>query len=353
MGKRFAGTIFVAINFLVSCFVFLGSTFLFAKNSNKSLDFINLSTELSISNSPQVRIKSLQDNISPIVRLKSDTFRTSGSDINIDVSVNEPLITGDFTYFSLQADGEADRGLYKVTLNELKEGENEVELAFYDRFGNSTKKNITVEKRQILGESTIRGEVIWLDGDDILAVIDKEFALPSEYYPKDLVYIAEYSIPAVYGKFMLREVIIQDLSQLFADANAAHVNLLVMSAYRSYDKQRSVYNTWLSAAGITEANRVAALPGHSEHQLGTAIDFTTPEIGNSNYFDKTAAGKWLAENAYKYGFVLSYPQGSEEITGYRYEPWHYRYVGKDAAMDIHLSGKLPIVYLKEINKVYN
>lgn len=112
------------------------------------------------------------------------------------------------------------------------------------------------------------------------------------------------------------------------------ISLTAFSTYRSYDYQENLYNNYVARDGQAAADRYSARPGYSEHQTGLAFD-----IGDSRtpdkYFSETEATKWLAKEAYKYGFILRYPQGKEHITGYKYEPWHYRYVGTDIAKQIY------------------
>ena len=118
---------------------------------------------------------------------------------------------------------------------------------------------------------------------------------------------------------------------MFNDAKKEQINLITISGYRSYDMQKKTHEYWINELGEEEALKVSAKPGLSQHQLGTAIDFNSLQ----DSFALTAEGKWLLENAYKYGFILSYPEGYEDITGYSYEPWHYRYVGKNASYIIY------------------
>ena len=95
--------------------------------------------------------------------------------------------------------------------------------------------------------------------------------------------------------------------------------------------KKKVYLQWIETLGEEEAKRVSASPGASQHQLGTTIDFNSLDVS----FAKSKQGQWLAENSYKYGFIMSYPEGQEKITGYRYEPWHFRYIGKEAALLVY------------------
>ena len=126
------------------------------------------------------------------------------------------------------------------------------------------------------------------------------------------------------------------LTQMFADYLAqSGTQLKVVSAYRSYNTQVSTYNGWVNRLGKAQADRQSARPGFSEHQTGLAVDINT---GADQGFGKTPAGIWLAANAYRYGFVLRYPDGFEPITGYEYEPWHFRFVGVDLATEMHTTG---------------
>jgi D-alanyl-D-alanine carboxypeptidase len=127
---------------------------------------------------------------------------------------------------------------------------------------------------------------------------------------------------------------------MFVDAQKAGHTLMVTSAFRRPEVQTSLYTYWTSISG-DDAKRGIAEAGHSEHQLGTTVDLTAKSIkyaGVSEKLGKTKEGVWLKENSYKYGFIMSYPEGKESITGYRYEPWHFRYVGIDTAKDIHDEG---------------
>ena len=179
-----------------------------------------------------------------------------------------------------------------------------------------------------------------------LVMVDKEHALPMGYVPPDLTYLGHYGIPFTGWDKLLREDAADQLSRLTMDANIEGVEILVSSAYRSYYDQTSAFAYYSYLYG-TEANRISALPGHSEHQLGTTVDFTSAEVNYeiSQAFGETDAARWLREHAAKYGFVMSYPNGKEEETGYIWEPWHYRYVGLENAPKIKDSEKTPPAYV--------
>jgi D-alanyl-D-alanine carboxypeptidase len=148
---------------------------------------------------------------------------------------------------------------------------------------------------------------------------------------------------------------INDLQRLFADSKSAGIDLKVVSAYRSYDLQASIYASYVQQYGVDKANTFSAQPGHSQHQLGTAIDFSTQEIHYdlNQDFANTKAGQWLQTNAYKYGFYISYPKGQDSITGYEFEPWHYRYVGVQNALNLKQSGLGMQTYLQQYGVLPN
>ena len=192
-------------------------------------------------------------------------------------------------------------------------------------------------------------------GDEVVAydggrwghlVIDTWWRLSSAYAPNDLVSVRRAHVS---GSGKVRAFLIDDLSALAADARASGIHLAVQSAYRSYTAQASTFRQWVRKIGPDRASKTSARAGHSEHQLGTAIDFKSP--GGSapwhNYprWERTPISRWLAANAWRHGFVLSYPKGTYQTTCYAYEPWHYRYVGHDAAQAIQQSGQPPRVWL--------
>jgi D-alanyl-D-alanine carboxypeptidase len=117
-----------------------------------------------------------------------------------------------------------------------------------------------------------------------------------------------------------------------------------VSAYRSYNTQKALFQSYVDGYGFKRAITFSARPGHSEHQLGLVIDFA--DAGRSQFVsEKAGAGKWLAKNAWKYGWLMSYPKGKSDVVCYSYEPWHYRYFGRDLARQIHDSGLTTREYL--------
>jgi D-alanyl-D-alanine carboxypeptidase len=175
--------------------------------------------------------------------------------------------------------------------------------------------------------------------DDLGVLVDPSHSLPSDYAPKDLVPLRDYKVPTL-GSEALRREAAEHLVRLVEAAAADGEELVVASAYRSYHEQRLSHERLRSVLGAG-AGRMSATPGHSQHQLGTAVDFTNAaasyQLGVP--FARTSAYWWLEHNTWKYGFVLAYPRGAKEQTGYQWEPWHYRYVGVQDARRLEDSGQ--------------
>ena len=176
-------------------------------------------------------------------------------------------------------------------------------------------------------------------------LLDTNLRLTRSYEPWDLVSVSRAGLP---GTGLVRNLIIADLTALADAARKAGKPLAVRSAYRSYATQVATFAMWARRSGYEQALKFSARPGHSEHQLGTTIDFTTaPGEPLSSTFGESPAGKWLARNGWQYGFVMSYPEGQRRVSCYGYEPWHWRYVGRDLARQIHESGQVPRRFLWE------
>jgi len=172
-----------------------------------------------------------------------------------------------------------------------------------------------------------------------MAPLNKQDALPADCEPNDLA-----PIPAdrtAYGTQYLRVAARDALLELMEAAAQDGFDLYAVSAYRSYDGQVAAYNSNLAACGYDRAcaDRISAHPGHSEHQLGTTVDVSSPGAGfGLETFVGTEDAAWVEANAWKFGFVVSYPAGTEHITGYAYEPWHLRWIGRAEAQRVHESG---------------
>ncbi len=168
-------------------------------------------------------------------------------------------------------------------------------------------------------------------------LLDTTYALPDLYEPPDLVSAAEANYSPEYR---IRALMADDLNRMRnAILEQGLPEVALLAAYRSIAEQRALFEQRVAELGPEAAAAGTARPGHSEHHLGTTIDVRL--IGDSNVdqtFGTTPTGTWLAENSWRYGFVLSYPQGKQDVTCYKWEPWHFRYVGPALAQRVHESG---------------
>lgn len=221
----------------------------------------------------------------------------------------------------------------KGEYNIEEEGEYLLSYTAKDSSGNETEKEfkITVKNNPNVKISkstkgyTIKNYygVTYVDG---VVIANKTYSLPSNFAPNNLVTINGYIKVVDYVK--------DAFLSLSSDAKAIGLNIYASSGYRSYSNQKYIYENYVSMDGKENADRYSARAGYSEHQTGLAIDVNTIDMT----FDNTSESVWLRENAYKYGFIIRYPKGKEDITGYMYEPWHIRYVGKELSNKLYKDG---------------
>ncbi len=185
-----------------------------------------------------------------------------------------------------------------------------------------------------------------IDGDSFLAPVGPDTYL-GDYEPADLEKIPP-ELPSRQEDLHLRSQALEHLKQLLDNARNQEVDLKIISAYRSYNYQEQLYQQALEEHGEETARRFNARPGQSEHQLGTTVDFGGTEHDFSWRFSETEAGEWLKKNAWRFGFIQSYPLDSEEITGFAYEPWHFRYIGVEKARELQASGQVPLEFFQEL-----
>lgn len=186
--------------------------------------------------------------------------------------------------------------------------------------------------------------------DVVLTVLDRTHMLTPGYAPPDLVPASAAGYAGTQGAKLIRGAIVDDLAALRRDSTAAGLSIQLQSTYRSYASQVSTFNHWISVYGTAGALLRSARPGHSEHQLGTTIDFTSPGWGGrfGNWATETREGAWLAANGWRYGFVMSYPLGTQATTCFSYEPWHYRWIGRSPAAAWHASGETLHAFLASL-----
>lgn len=172
------------------------------------------------------------------------------------------------------------------------------------------------------------------DPDSITVLVNKKNALPEDYEPDDLVYA---DVPFIFEEMLekrkMRKVAAEALKELFDAAKEDGIYLAGVSAYRSRAYQKALFDSYVERDGYEKARTYSALPGTSEHETGLAIDVSGSDgkCAAQDCFAGTPEAEWLEANAHRFGFIIRYPKGKESITGYQYEPWHLRYVGKEAA----------------------
>lgn len=200
------------------------------------------------------------------------------------------------------------------------------------------ENEIVLEKQYEIVIENSNGINLILNPENILTLVNKEYSLAASYTPDNLVIpnvhfpFGNKDIPKMY----VRDVVANALEQMFNEAKKDDIILYAVSGYRSYDTQKAIYEAEVAEVGQELASKAVAFPGQSEHQTGLAMDVTSQSVDFllTTSLAETKEGIWLKENAHKFGFIIRYPQEKENITGYQYEPWHLRYVGKEFAMII-------------------
>ncbi|MBU4479881.1 D-alanyl-D-alanine carboxypeptidase family protein [Patescibacteria group bacterium] len=195
--------------------------------------------------------------------------------------------------------------------------------------------DITSQIQNITGAIGTIDKLMKID-PELLKKYSKTFFLSENYFPTNLINIDNQYTLNPEKDLWIKKEIYENLKNLIDGARNSNLNIKVLSAFRSFETQTNLKSIYTVKYG-TGANQFSADQGYSEHQLGTAVDFTTPELGEGLVnFENESIYQWLNENAYKYGFTLSYP---EDNTYYKFEPWHWRFVGKKLAGKIHNENK--------------
>ena len=210
-------------------------------------------------------------------------------------------------------------------------GEYELYYVAKDSSGNTTKEKFILEvikKKEVAQNISVdrtfttskgfkgytKNGITYIDG---VLIVNKTYSIPSTYFPGDITSETR-----------------SNMNRMFADASSIGLNIYLSSGFRSYNTQKIIYNNYVSRDGKEMADTYSARPGHSEHQTGLAFDVN--QINDT--FIGTPEANWLNENAWKYGFILRYPKGKTNETGYKYESWHFRYVGTELAKKLYNDG---------------
>ncbi|MHA7767524.1 peptidase M15 [Bacillus atrophaeus] len=219
---------------------------------------------------------------------------------------------------------------------------------------NTTDKEFLLESKYFNNIKEVNGLETIQNPDNILALVNKEYALPGTYEPSDLVIPnVKFSFDEKIQKRYIRKEAAKALEKLFNAGKEKGYELAAVSGYRAYDRQEVIFKNEVSQKGEKKAKEAVAYPGQSEHQTGLAMDISSRSNGFelNEAFGGTDDGKWVQNHAYEYGFIIRYPKGKENVTKYEYEPWHLRYVGKKAAKVIHDHGLTLEEYFNEVKKV--
>ncbi|KEF36802.1 D-alanyl-D-alanine carboxypeptidase [Schinkia azotoformans MEV2011] len=228
--------------------------------------------------------------------------------------------------YVLSEDGVYDKGTQAVVKD------------FQSKYGDIANDGIYGSKtRAYLQDALLTDHIIVENPDSLLVLVNKNNALPKDYVPQDLtVPNVNFPFQEYDSKKLMRKDAATALEEMFWEAKRENINLYAVSGYRSYDRQNEIFASKVIRSGMESAGQFSAKPGESEHQTGLAMDLTSPSVnyGLSQQFGETKEGQWIKKNAHKFGFIIRYQKGKESITGYQFEPWHVRYVGKNAAQVI-------------------
>lgn len=216
----------------------------------------------------------------------------------------------------------------------------DIEKKPYEYHYSDSQSGEEIVKQENTSTPTVEKQYIEVDTDpeSYTVLVNREHLLPEDYVPSDLVVPnISFSYRGIYEKSYMRKRAAAALEELFAAALKKNYRLYGVSAYRSYKRQDQIYRNNVRNKGEEQTNQVSAMPGSSEHQTGLAIDVSCDAVDCAleASFGRTPEGTWLKNNCHKYGFIIRYPHWRERVTGYTYEPWHIRYVGKNLAKYIY------------------
>lgn len=236
-------------------------------------------------------------------------------------------------------DGDIKERVKFSKIDTKKKGKKSLQISLKDDAGNETKKKIDVFVVDLFDDGSFDPRDIKAKKvkkpEDLTVLVNKFNELDATYEPDDLESIIDRQ------DIKLRREANEAYTDFYKEAKKRGMSIYTISAYRSYDYQRNIWNNVLHYDGSKSASRLVAYPGRSEHQLGLAIDISNLPSSSDSLTEKVGdspLGKFIREEAYKYGFVLRYPKNKVHITRYSYEPWHMRYVGKKLAKKLYEKG---------------
>lgn len=293
---------------------------------DKKIEYIVKDNILKRKKSYYLNIK-ITDNKAPVIEGKENVtiYKNSKIDLNSYIKVSDNYDKN----LSITREGSVDttkNGTYKVT------------YIVTDSSGNKTTKTVTftVKDKQITEPVTL--------SDGVVGTTSKGYKIENKngatYINGIIIANKSYPLSSTYGNG-LTSATTNAFNEMKADAAAVGIDLYIGSGFRSYNTQKSIYNSYVKRDGKSKADTYSARPGYSEHQTGLAMDICSHNLEKScvnSRFNNTEPANWLNQNAYLYGFILRYPSGKTGETGYIYESWHYRYVGKELASILYNGG---------------
>ncbi|EKY23300.1 D-alanyl-D-alanine carboxypeptidase family protein [Clostridium celatum] len=307
----------IVINQVKNITIILNGNIQEYKTKSNTVGQVLKELNISISNNDKIN-KNIEDYIVNNDEIVINQLTTKTEEVLKDIDFNEKTVTD-----------------YKTPVGEtrvIKEGENGQKKEYYTVVYEGNKEiSRTLIKEEIVKEPSEK--IIGVgnfDANSLTVCVNKKSQLSQDFVPSDLV-LPNVRMAVSSDRLYMRKEAANALESLFNAADADGIYLYAVSGYRSYSYQSSIYNPY---------SGYSAPPGASEHQLGLAMDVTAAQYGGNlvTEFGYTDEGKWLAENAHKYGFVVRYLEGKEDITGYYYEPWHIRYLGVELATELKEKG---------------
>lgn len=206
---------------------------------------------------------------------------------------------------------------------------------YFDRYIKHKKQKQSLDYKDIISQVNMfldyefyQKIIMITDQESLSVLVNKYYRLDENYIPNDLVPVDLKC--AINKNLLVRKEAKKAFEEMCTDMRALNLTIKIISAYRSYQAQQILYDNYINKEGQKAADTYSAKPGHSEHQTGLAVDIYNGIMNYTN-FNYTDEYKWISNNAHQYGFIIRYPKDKEHITGYKYEPWHLRYVGKELA----------------------
>ncbi len=274
-----------------------------------------------------------------ILLIKSFVYHRSTTYKFLELGYNESeinLIEKNLTSTEIDnlLDKEYDANIYKLMNEKYYLNKNLNDYLDY------LSKNANAALNDIVAIVNVGADKEWYDEDTtVLTNTSKnELMLINKFHKLDMTVkfddLKAIPLTYAYSKNVLREIALEKFIEMYNAAKSEGLSLIIAGSYRTYEEQQTLYDANANYGGVDYADQTSARYGHSDHQSGLAIDIAKYGTLLIN-FETTNEFTWLQENAYKYGFILRYPKDKEYLTGFTYEPWHYRYVGIDAATAIY------------------